>query len=160
MALAPSLERIDHGTQALASLRQSVFNPRRYFGIDLADDQPVILKRTELFGQHTLGDSGHPSPQLAKALGAVLQVEQDDAFPLAVDQIERRLDRAAGPMREISPFHADFLDFFWSFSNGIQTGIISPNLQYLPRSGQRENENNGDCAITLETTGMKAVGYK
>jgi hypothetical protein len=67
-----------------------------------------MLKRTKLFGQHTLGDSGHPSPQLAKALSTILQVEQDDAFPLAVDQIERRLDRTAGPMRKISPLHEVF----------------------------------------------------
>jgi hypothetical protein len=36
-------------------------------------------------------------------------VKQDDPFPLAVDQIERRLDRTAGPMRKIPPFHEAFL---------------------------------------------------
>src|ERR1035438_6962589 len=138
MALAPGLEHIDHGTQALANLRQGVFNPRRHLGIDLADDQPVILERAQLFGQHALGNPGHPSPQLTKALSAVLQVKQDDAFPLAIEQIERRLDRAAGPRRKIPPFHEVFLDFSWTlflgpFSNSIQTGTISPNLQYLPR---------------------------
>jgi hypothetical protein len=37
-----------------------------------------------------------------------LQVEKDDAFPLAVDQIERRLNRTAGPVGKISPFHEGF----------------------------------------------------
>jgi hypothetical protein len=56
---------------------------------------------------------------------AGLQVEQDDAFPLAVDQVERRLDRAAGPVGKIPPFHG-------LFPNSIQTGTSSLNLQYLP----------------------------
>jgi hypothetical protein len=29
--------------------------------------------------------------------------------------------------------------FTQSFSNSIQTGTISPNLQYLPNSRQRDN---------------------
>ena len=128
MALAPGLERIDHRTQALADLRQGVFDPRRHLGIDLADHQFVVLQRAKLFGQHALGDAGHPPPQLAKSLGAALQMEQDDALPLAVDQVEGRFHGAAGPMGKISPFHCVFL----RFPNSIQTGTSSPNLQYLP----------------------------
>ena len=75
--------------------------------------EPVVLERAELFGQHALGDAGHPPPQLAEALRAILQVIEDDAFPLAVDQIERRLDRAAWPVREIPPFHACFLQLLF-----------------------------------------------
>src|SRR5438552_240487 len=37
-----------------------------------------------------------------------LQVVEDDAFPLAVDQDERRFDRTARPMGEIPPFHGLF----------------------------------------------------
>jgi hypothetical protein len=62
-------------------------------------------------------------------LRACLQVEQNDALPLAVDQIERRFDRAARPVGEIPPFHGAFPGVF---SNSIQTGTISLNLQYLP----------------------------
>jgi hypothetical protein len=37
-----------------------------------------------------------------------LQVEEDHALPLTVDQIERRFDRAARPMGKIPPFHVGF----------------------------------------------------
>ena len=76
--------------------------------IDLADHEPVLFQRAELLGQHALGDAGHPPPQLAEALGAILQMVEDDALPFAVDQIEGRLDRAARPARKISPFHRLF----------------------------------------------------
>src|SRR6266849_4994510 len=125
MAFAPRLQGIDHRAQAFADLRQAIFNPRRHFSIDLADHQMVILQRTELFGQHTLRDARHPPPQLAKALGAVLQMVEDDTLPLAIDQVERRFDRAARPVGKIPSLHG-------AFSNSIQTGTISPNLQYLP----------------------------
>src|SRR5205814_8342149 len=104
---------------------EAVFDPRWHLGIDGADDQAIILQRAQLLGQHALGDAGHQPPQLAKALGAALEVVEDDALPLAVDQIEGRLDGAARPMREIPPFHA-------CFPNSIQTGTNSQNLQYLP----------------------------
>jgi hypothetical protein len=61
-----------------------------------------------------------------------LQVIEDDALPLAIDQIERRFNRAAGPVGEIPPFHG-------SFSNSIQTGTISLYLQYLPKTRQTDN---------------------
>src|SRR6266436_6559157 len=125
MAFAPGLQRIDDRAQALADLGQAIFHPRRHLGIDLADDQPVLLQRAELLGQHALGDAGHPLAQFAEPLRAALQVEEDHTLPLAVDQVERRLDRAAGPMGKIPPFHG-------GLSNSIQTGTISPNLQYLP----------------------------
>src|SRR6266436_10269831 len=125
MALAPGLQRIDDRTQALADLGQAVFHPRRHLGVDLADDQPALLQRTQLLGQHPLGDPRHPLAQLAETLRAALQVEKYHALPFAVDQIECRLDRAARPMGKISPFHGVFL-------NSIQTGTISPFLQYLP----------------------------
>src|SRR5579871_1148672 len=106
MALSPSLQRIDHGAQALADLRQTIFNSGRHLGIDLADDQTVVLERPELLCEHALGNAGHPTAQLTEALSAAaLQVKEDDALPFSVDQIERRLDRAAGAMREIPSFH-------------------------------------------------------
>src|SRR6202047_12103 len=154
MALPPRLQRVDHRTQALTDLRQAIFHPGRHLGIDLADHQIVVLERAELFCQHALGDAGHPPPQLAETLGAVLQVIQDDALPLAIDQIERRFDRAARPMSKIPPFHG-------SFSNSIQTGTISPNLQYLPKIAlERQLDGERFHAIRWETTDMKAVGYK
>jgi hypothetical protein len=70
-------------------------------------------------------DPRHPPPQLAEALGAILQVVEDDTLPLAIDQIERRFNRAARPVGKIPSFHG-------IVSNSIQTGTISPNLQYLP----------------------------
>ena len=91
--------------EALADLGQAVFDPRRHLGIDLADDQPVVLQRAELLGQHALGDPRHPSPELAEALVPLLQVVQDDTLPLAVDQIEGCFHCAAGPAPEIPPFH-------------------------------------------------------
>src|SRR6266478_2182446 len=112
MALAPGLKRVDHRTQTLANLRQGVLNPRRHLGIDLADHEIVVLERAKLLGQHALGNAWHPPAQLAKALRAVLQMEQNYALPLAVDQVERRLDCAAGPMREIPPFHERFPEGF------------------------------------------------
>src|SRR5665647_3126391 len=117
MALTPRLQGVDHGTQALADLRQAVFDARWHFGIDLADHQRVVLERAQLLGQHPLG--------------AILQVVENDALPFAVDQVERRLDRAAWPVGKIPPFHG-------VFSNSIQTGTISPNIQYLPK--WREND--------------------
>ena len=108
MALAPGLEGVDDRTQALADLRQPVFDPRRHLRIDLADHEPVLLQRAKLLGQHALGNAGHPPPQFTEALCAVLQMVEDDAFPFAVDQIEGRLDRAAGLTRKISPFHPQF----------------------------------------------------
>jgi len=65
-------------------------------------------------------------------LRAGLQVEQNDALPLAVDQIEGGFDRAAGPMGKIPPFHG-------VFSNSTQTGTISLDLQYLPKLRQADN---------------------
>jgi hypothetical protein len=59
-------------------------------------------------------------------------VIEDDAFPLAIDQIERRLNRATRPVGKIPPFHG-------VFSNSIQTGTISLNLQYLPKLRQTDN---------------------
>ena len=129
MALTPCPERLDHRTQALADARQGVFDPGRHLGIDLADHKLVVLERAKLLGQHALGNPGHPPPQLPEALGAGLQMEQDDALPLAVDQVERRFDRATRPMGKIPPFH---MQFPRPFSNSIQTGTSSPNLQYLP----------------------------
>src|SRR6185369_12971647 len=108
MALPPGLEDIDHRPQALADLRQAVLNPRRHLRIDLADHQTVVLQRTQLLGQHALGDSRHLAPEFAEALDAVLQVIEDDPLPLAINQIERRFDRAAGPVGEIAAFHGDF----------------------------------------------------
>src|ERR1700722_9352328 len=112
MAFAPGLQRIDDGAQALADLRQAVLPPRRHLGINFSNDEPVVLERAELLGQHALGDAGHPAPQLAEALRSLLQVIENDAFPLAVDEVECRLDRAAWPVREILPFHASFPDVF------------------------------------------------
>ena len=128
MPLAPGLQRIDHRPQALADLGQGIFDPRRHLGIDLADHEIVVLQRTELFGQHALGNTRHPPPQLAKALGAGLQMEQDHALPLAIDQVERRFDRAARPVGKILAVSSRFPEF----SNSIQMGTISLNLQYLP----------------------------
>src|SRR6267143_3291120 len=125
MALAPRPQRLDYGPQALADVRQGVFDPRRHLGIDLPDHELVVLERTKLLGQHALGNPRHPPPQLPETLGAGLQVEQDDALPLAVDQVERRFNRAARPVGKIQPFHG-------AFSNSIQTGTSSLNLQYLP----------------------------
>src|SRR5579864_2698183 len=124
MPLAPGLEDIDDRPQALADLRQGVFHPRRHLGIDLADDQPVVLERPKLFGEHALGNPGHPPPQLTKALGAVLEMEEDDALPLAVDQVQRRFHCATRPVGKIPPFHG-------SFSNSIRTGTISLFSPYL-----------------------------
>src|SRR5579859_1085474 len=148
MALAPGFERIDHRTQGLTDLGETIFHPRRYLGIDLSDDEPVVLKRAQLLGQHPLGDAGHPPAQFAKTLRARLQVEQDHALPLAVDEVQRRFDSAAWSMREISPFHAES-------SDSIQTGTISLKLQYLPtwcqvtiNPGRMPREmNNEGCRI-------------
>src|SRR5215475_576029 len=129
MALAPGLQRIDHRPQALPDLRKAIFHPRRHLGIDLADDQPVVLQRAKLLCQHALGDPRHPLAQLAETLGAALQMEQDHTLPLAVYQIECRLDRTTRPMGEIPSFHRAVL---WAFPDSIQTGTISLNLQYLP----------------------------
>src|SRR5260370_6383732 len=108
MAFSPRLQGVDRRTQAFTDLRQAIFDPRRNFRIDLADLQLVVLERAELFGQHALGNAGHPPPQLTKTLGAILQVIEDHAFPLAVDQIERRFDRATRAMGEIPSFHRFF----------------------------------------------------
>src|SRR5579859_7340943 len=108
MALAPGFQRVDDRPQALADLGQAIFHPGRHLGIDLADDQIVVLERAKLFGEHALGDPRHPPTQLAKALRPSLQVEQDHALPLAIDQIEGCLDRASRPMREIPAFHGYF----------------------------------------------------
>src|SRR5260370_32652539 len=132
MAFAPRLQSIDHRTQALTDLGQPIFDPRRHFGIDLADHQTVVLERTKLLGQHALRDARHPAPQLAETLGAILQVIENDAFPLTIDQIERRFHRAARPAGEIPSFHE-------VSSNSIQSGTISPNLQYLPKLCQSDN---------------------
>src|SRR4029079_8682388 len=125
MALAPRPQRIDHRAQALADVRQGVFDPRRHLGIDLADHEPVVLERAKLLGQHALGNPWHPPPQLPKKLGAGLQMKQDHPFPLAVEQIEYGCDRAPRPMGKIPPLHG-------LSSNSIQTGTSSPYLQYLP----------------------------
>src|SRR5205823_5038675 len=112
MALAPRPQRLDYRPQALADVRQGVFDPRRHLGVDLADHKLVVLERAKLLGQHALGNPRHPPSQRPEALGASLQMEQDHALPLAVDQIERRFDRAAGPMGKIPPFHEAFLGLF------------------------------------------------
>src|ERR1700740_1124416 len=49
--------------------------------------------------------------------------------------------------------------FIRCFSNSIQTGTISPNLQYLPSLRQRDNYAEG-YRQQRETVSMKAVGYK
>jgi hypothetical protein len=59
-----------------------------------------------LLGQHALGDAGHQAAQLAETPRAALEVIEDHALPLAVDQVQRRFHRTAGPVREIPPFHA------------------------------------------------------
>ena len=46
---------------------------------------------------------------VAEALGAALQVEQDHALPLAIDQIECRLDRTTRAVGEIASFHCAVL---------------------------------------------------
>ena len=69
---------------------------------------PGLEGVAKLLGQHALGNAGHPPPQFAEALGAILQMIEDDALPFAVDQIEGRLDRAAGHARKISPFQPLF----------------------------------------------------
>ena len=76
-------------------------------------------------------------------------MKQNDAFPLAVDQVERRLHRAARPMGKILPFHL-------IFSNSIQTGTSYPNLQYLPFERQRDSY----APSAKWRAGMKAVGYR
>src|SRR5262249_25896253 len=129
MALAPGFQRIDHGFETLADFGQTIFHARRHFGIDLSDDEPVLLQRTKLLGQHALGNPRHPPAQLAEALGTRLQMKQDHALPLAVDQVEGRLHRTARPTSEILALHQGFLE---DSSISIQTGTISPNLQYLP----------------------------
>ena len=93
-------------------------------------------------GEWIVGGAWHPPSQLAKALGAGLQMKQNDAFPLAVDQVERHLYRAARPMGKILPLHL-------RFSNSIQTGTSYPNLQYLPFERQRDryaHQPNGERA--------------
>jgi len=62
MALAPGFENVDHRPQALADIRQGVVHPRRHFGIDLANDNAIILQRAKLFCEHALGDARHQSP--------------------------------------------------------------------------------------------------
>jgi hypothetical protein len=84
-----------------------------------------LSSSARLLCEHALGDAGHPPSQLPKTLAAGLQVEQNDAIPLAIDQIERRFDRAARSMGKIPPFHG-------CFPISIQTGTSSLNLQYLP----------------------------
>src|SRR5581483_5897272 len=108
MALAPGFQRVDDGPQGFADLGEAIFHPRRHLGIDLSDDEPVALERAQLFGEHALGDAGHPAAQLAEALRARLQMKQNHALPLAIDQVKGGFHRAARPMREILAFHADF----------------------------------------------------
>src|SRR5581483_6267039 len=129
MALAPGLQRVDDRAQTLADFGQAVVDTRRHFGIDLADNQPVVLERAELLGQHPLRNPRHPPPQLTKTLRTVLQMKEDHPFPLAVDQVEGGFNRAPRPLGKIASFHVGFLD-------SIQTGTISPKLQYLPRMRQ------------------------
>src|SRR5271156_4827628 len=151
MALAPGLQRIDHGAQALTGLRQAILHPRRHLGIDFSDDQPVILQRAELFRQHALGDSGHKPAQLAEALGTVLQVEQDHPLPLAVDQIKRRLDRAAGPMRKIPPLHEVFPI--------VSKQGLYPSIYSTCQVGASATTRHS-FKIKIRSPAMKAVGYK
>src|SRR5882724_12439819 len=151
MAFAPGFQDIDHRTQAFSGLRQAIFDTRRNLGIDLADHQTVILKRTELLGQHALGDAGHPPPQLAKALGAILQVIEDHALPFAVDQIERRFDRAAWPAREIPSFHGPFPI--------VSKQGLYPQIYSTCQNCARPTIRPMTIYATIrETTGMKAVG--
>src|SRR5437879_2042410 len=156
MALTPCPERVDHRPEALADVRQGVFDPRRYLGIDLADHKLVVLERAKLLGQHALGNPGHPPPQYPETLGAGLQVEQDHAFPLAVDQIERCFDRAARPMGKIPPFHEVFLGFFPIVS---KQGLV-PRIYSTCQVDARATVRQATLQHQAGDTGMKAVGYK
>src|SRR5579863_4720630 len=49
--------------------------------------------------------------------------------------------------------------FMGCFPDGIQTGTISPYLQYLPKRRQRDNETKA-IAPSDGDQGMRAVGYK
>src|SRR5215472_4838709 len=121
MALAPRLQRIDHGLETHSYLGKAIFHPWRDLGVDLSNDQPVVFERAKLLGQHALGDPGHPPPQLAKALSARLQMKEDDALPFAVDQIEGGLDGTARPVSEIAAFHVHFSA---KISNSSRMGTI------------------------------------
>src|SRR5262249_4501885 len=117
MVFAPGSQRLDDRPQTFADLGKAVLHPWRHLGIDLSDDQPVVFQSAQLLCEHTLGDSGHTPPQFAKALRARLQVKEDDAFPFAIDQIERGLDCAARSMRKITPLHWCFPWLFPIVSN-------------------------------------------
>src|SRR6185312_1039102 len=151
MALAPRPQRLDDGTQALADFGQRIFDPWRHLGIDLADHQLVVLERPELLGQHPLGNPGHPPPQLAKPLGAGLQMKQDDTLPLAVDQVERRLYRTTGSMGKITPFHGPFpiVSKQGLVPQNYRTCQVDASATVSPPPFQQPGD-----------TGMKAVGYK
>ena len=92
--LAPVAEGQQDRLQCPALLAQAVFDPGRNDRIDLADDQAVALQLPQLFGQHALGDVPDIALQLVVPLGAVEQMVERDALPLAADPLERRIHRA------------------------------------------------------------------
>src|SRR5450631_1006137 len=93
--VAPGLERHDDWFETPAAHGQTVFHLGRHLRVDFSDDQSVGLQLAQLVGEHALSDTGEPAPDFVESKRAFEQVVQDDAFPLAVDQIQRAFDGAA-----------------------------------------------------------------
>src|SRR5262249_37448407 len=79
--------------QRVAEGRQRVFDPWRYFRVDLAVHDAVALQLAQVLRQHPLADARDAPPQGGEAVRPLLEPAQDDRLPLAAARVQGPLDR-------------------------------------------------------------------
>ena len=88
---APCGHRFDNRFQRVADRCQRILDPRRDLGINLADNQPFFLQRSQVRRQNLLRNVAQRPFNFAKPLSAVHQSLDNLHFPAVSDQSDSHL---------------------------------------------------------------------
>lgn len=94
MCFTPVSHRFYDRKDGFAQMRDLVLYSWRYFGKNGPFQKAIVLQFSELPGEHLLANPLYPSLQQSKPVGAFINQEQNNGFPLASDLTHSKGNRA------------------------------------------------------------------
>jgi hypothetical protein len=96
VGVPPRRHRLEHGAEAAAAIGELVDDPRRDLGVHRACQDALVLEDPQPLGERLRASDVEPLAKLAEALRAAQELADDQRRPLAVEDEQGVLDRAAG----------------------------------------------------------------
>jgi hypothetical protein len=96
IGVPPRRHRLEHGTEAAAALSELIDDARRDLGVHGAGQDALVLEDPQALGERLRASDVQPLAKLAEPLRAGQELADDQRRPLAVEDEQGVLDRAAG----------------------------------------------------------------